>query len=85
MSGKSRTLRRKIERLRAEMMFAYMQNGEGLCDEEVLVLSQRLDELLNDYEKCLKEERASIWVSRFHAHSISPAEAKIGQASMLCV
>ncbi|MFC5469916.1 Spo0E family sporulation regulatory protein-aspartic acid phosphatase [Cohnella suwonensis] len=75
MSGKSRALRRKIERARSEMMLAFVQNGADLADEEVLRLSQTLDTLLNEYEKCVNAEKgaSAVWVRRFPGYPAKEA------------
>ncbi|MBZ9687572.1 aspartyl-phosphate phosphatase Spo0E family protein [Clostridium estertheticum] len=42
----------KIEELRA-LMYQVMNEKEALTDLELVVLSQRLDELLNEYDKLI--------------------------------
>ena len=42
-------LRRRIERLRNAMVLAYLNHGGDLKHQEVLRISERLDEQLNRY------------------------------------
>ncbi|MBU3143961.1 aspartyl-phosphate phosphatase Spo0E family protein [Clostridium sp. CF012] len=44
----------RIEKLRA-LMYKLMNEKEKLTDPELVALSQRLDDLLNEYDKLLEE------------------------------
>lgn len=46
-------VRRRIERLRNAMLLAYSSHGSELGNQEVLRISERLDEQLNTYSRRL--------------------------------
>jgi len=56
-------IKRRIEKLRGEMVSKFVQSGADIRDPQVLRLSQQLDEQLNRYDRCrsaLKRGRADM-------------------------
>ncbi|TFE24240.1 aspartyl-phosphate phosphatase Spo0E family protein [Cohnella luojiensis] len=54
MGSKLKTIKKRIENLRHEMVLTYVQNGADMSDPQVLHVSQLLDEQLNRYEQCAR-------------------------------
>lgn len=59
-------LKRRIERLRYAMVLASFMHGGDLRNQEVLRISQRLDERLNEYFRC-KLQRPMKSLTYLHA------------------
>ncbi|MDP4084805.1 MAG: aspartyl-phosphate phosphatase Spo0E family protein [Bacillota bacterium] len=54
LKNSSDVLESKIERLRKELMV--IANNEGLCCEETILISQRLDNYIAKYQAIKKEK-----------------------------
>lgn len=63
MDRELRTIRRKIENLRNDMVLTFIQEGAELSNLEVLRLSQLLDEQLNRYEKHVRKHSSGKFVN----------------------
>ncbi|MFD0670646.1 aspartyl-phosphate phosphatase Spo0E family protein [Cohnella sp. GCM10027633] len=59
-------LKRRIERLRNAMVLASFMHGGDLRNQEVLRISVRLDERLNEYFRC-KRQRSMKSLTYLHA------------------